>query len=68
LHLEIAPDATTYRVSAGEPMSIRHFGEPVELTSGADVTMPTPPLSDSGERPTQPKGREPRPFAEALAE
>ena len=68
LHLEIAPDATTYRVSAGEPMSIRHFGEAVELTSGTDVTMPTPALPDPGERPTQPKGREPRPFAEALAE
>ncbi len=66
LRVEIAPDATTYRISAGEPLTIRHFGEPLELMPEKDVIAPTPPLPDPGERPTQPKGREPRDFAAAF--
>ncbi|WP_308798872.1 glycoside hydrolase family 65 protein [Agromyces silvae] len=66
LRLEVRPDATTYRLSDGPPVTVHHFGEPVELEAGHPLTLPTPPLPDAGPRPTQPKHRAPRPFAEAL--
>ncbi|HCJ49079.1 MAG TPA: family 65 glycosyl hydrolase, partial [Microbacterium sp.] len=68
LRLEIAPDATTYRLSTGEPLTIRHFGKPLELVPDADVSAPTPPRGEAGARPTQPAGYEPRPFEVALGE
>jgi alpha,alpha-trehalose phosphorylase len=67
LRLDIGPDATTYRLSGdGPPLTVHHFGDPVELLAGHPLTLPTPPMPDPGPRPTQPKHRAPRPFAEAL--
>ncbi|WP_431806998.1 glycoside hydrolase family 65 protein [Microbacterium paraoxydans] len=60
LRVDIAPDATTYRLSAGEPVTVRHAGQPVELIPGEPVTFPTPaseaPLTPE---PAQPRWREP---------
>jgi alpha,alpha-trehalose phosphorylase len=66
LRLEVRADATTYRLSDGPPVTVHHFGDPVELEAGHPLTLATPPLPDPGPRPTQPKHRVPRPFAEAL--
>ncbi|MFS0868077.1 glycoside hydrolase family 65 protein [Microbacterium sp. 179-B 1A2 NHS] len=67
LRVEITPDAASYRITAGEPLTIHHFGEPLVLEPDTDVTVPTPPLADPEERPTQPPGREPRDFDAAFA-
>jgi alpha,alpha-trehalose phosphorylase len=68
LRLEIRPEATTYELHGGPPVMVHHFGDPVELLPGHPLTAPTPPLPDPGPRPTQPEGRAPRPFAEALGD
>jgi alpha,alpha-trehalose phosphorylase len=66
LRLDVRPDATTYRLSDGPRVTVHHFGEPVELEPGHPLTLPTPKLPDPGPRPSQPKHRAPRDFAEAL--
>lgn len=66
LRLDVRPDATSYRLSDGPPVTVHHFGEPVTLEPGHPLTLPTPPLPDPGPRPAQPKGRAPRDFADAL--
>jgi alpha,alpha-trehalose phosphorylase len=66
LRLDIRPEWTTYHLSDGPPVTVHHFGEPVELEAEHPLTLPTPPLPDPGPRPTQPKGRAPRDFADAL--
>ncbi|WP_394279370.1 glycoside hydrolase family 65 protein [Microbacterium sp.] len=67
LRVDVTPDATTYRISAGESLTIQHFGQEVVLAPDTAVTVPTPPLSDPGERPVQPRSREPRDFTQAFA-
>ncbi|MDR5699571.1 glycoside hydrolase family 65 protein [Agromyces aerolatus] len=66
LRLDVRPDATTYRLSDGPPVTVHHFGEPVELLAGHPLTCAAPPLPDPGPRPTQPRHRAPRDFADAL--
>lgn len=66
LRIDVRPEATTYRLSDGPPVTVHHFGEAVALEAGHPLTLATPPLPDPGPRPTQPKGRAPRDFADAL--
>lgn len=64
LRVRIRPDAATYEVRYGEPLTVVHHGE--ELEVGEEPVMaPIPPGTDRP-RPHQPHGREPRPRA-ALA-
>ncbi|MDQ2660632.1 MAG: hypothetical protein M3Y52_02025, partial [Actinomycetota bacterium] len=60
------PEATTYRLSAGPPLTLHHFDDAIELVAGEAHRATTPPLSDPGPRPAQPPGREPRDFAAAF--
>ncbi|WP_106816661.1 glycoside hydrolase family 65 protein [Microbacterium timonense] len=60
LRVDAAAEATTYTLSGGHPLCIRHFGEVVELEPGVPVQLATPPLPSPGETPTQPPGRSPR--------
>ncbi|GAA4064404.1 glycoside hydrolase family 65 protein [Agromyces indicus] len=66
LRVDASTDATTYTLVEGEPVTVRHFDEAVELEVHRPTTRATPPLPDPGPRPTQPKGRAPRPFGEAF--
>lgn len=60
LHVDIAPTETTYRLSAGEPVTIRHADEELVLHAGVPVSLPTPdrvePLTPA---PVPPRWREP---------
>ena len=66
LRVDISPSATTYRLSSGDPVTIRHFDEDVLLRPGDPVTVEIPPTVSPGPAPTQPRGRAPRSFEEAL--
>ena len=64
-HLRVAvrPEATSYRLSVGEPLTVLHFGTPTTLSGTDPVVCPTPPLPiprPVGSAPTQPAGRQPR--------
>jgi alpha,alpha-trehalose phosphorylase len=59
LTVEVEDDEATYTLVAGEPLEVRHYGDPVRLTRGAPVTRPVPPAPERT-RPSQPPGREPR--------
>ncbi|WP_149084808.1 MULTISPECIES: glycoside hydrolase family 65 protein [Microbacterium] len=60
LHVDITPAETTYRLSAGEPLTIRHAGDELVLHAGVPVRVPTParvePLTPA---PVPPRWREP---------
>ncbi len=60
LRVEVTPDATTYRIDAGPPLTIGHFDEVAVLVPGVPQTLATPELPDPGPAPSQPKGRAPR--------
>ncbi|WP_259461068.1 MULTISPECIES: glycoside hydrolase family 65 protein [unclassified Microbacterium] len=66
LRVDVTPAETTYRLSTGSPVTIRHFGEELVLEAGRPVVVDTPPLTPSGPRPTQPRGREPRSARDAF--
>ncbi|HEY6799990.1 MAG TPA: glycosyl hydrolase family 65 protein, partial [Agromyces sp.] len=66
LRLDVRPEETTYRLSAGPPLTLHHFDDAIELVAGEAHRAATPPLSDPGPRPAQPPGREPRDFAAAF--
>ena len=59
LHVEITPDATTYRLHDGEPLSVHHDGRPLTVTMAAPISAPNRP-TPTREAPTQPPGRAPR--------
>jgi len=59
LHVEITPDATTYRLHDGEPLSVHHDGRLLTVTMAAPISAPNRP-TPTREAPTQPRGREPR--------
>ena len=59
LHVEIAPDATTYRLHDGEPLSVQHDGRALTVTTVAPISAPNRP-TPTREAPTQPRGRAPR--------
>ena len=66
LRVDIAPTATTYRLMSGPALTVRHFGDELVLEAGSPTTAETPPALVVGEPPRQPRGREPRRFAEVF--
>jgi alpha,alpha-trehalose phosphorylase len=66
LRIDVTSDSTTYRLSSGSPLTIRHFDEELVLEPGREVTASTPPPLSPGPQPTQPRGREPRNAREAF--
>jgi alpha,alpha-trehalose phosphorylase len=59
LRIHVEPDQTSYTLSDGPALSIRHFDTPVLVESGAPLTLSTPPLADPGPPPSQPARRAP---------
>jgi alpha,alpha-trehalose phosphorylase len=59
LEVEVLRDEARYRLLQGEPLDIRHHGEPVRVESGEPVAHPIPPLEAPPAPPRQPPGREP---------
>jgi len=59
LRVEVTPATTTYRILDGEPLGIRHYGEPVTVTTGEAIVRPTRTTPDAGPL-AHPYGREPR--------
>ncbi|MGI8458217.1 MAG: glycoside hydrolase family 65 protein [Propionibacteriaceae bacterium] len=68
LRVDIAPDATTYRLHDGDPLRLLHDGAPVIVTTAQVVTRPNPATpsqqpatggASTGRAPTQPRGRAP---------
>jgi alpha,alpha-trehalose phosphorylase len=59
LHIEITPDATTYRLHDGEPLSVLHDGRLLTVTTAAPISAPNSP-TPTRVAPTQPPGRAPR--------
>ena len=52
------PGQAVYDLKDGEPITIAHYGEPVEVTSAEPAKMAIPPRPD-WPRPAQPPGRAP---------
>jgi alpha,alpha-trehalose phosphorylase len=48
----------TYRLLAGDPLDVTHYGEPVRLAVGSDVALDVPPPPRLGPI-RQPAGRAP---------
>jgi alpha,alpha-trehalose phosphorylase len=59
LRIEVEPTQATYTLLMGEPLHIRHHGEPLTLTADQPVQRPIPP-ADEVEPPSQPRGRAPQ--------
>ena len=59
VQVEVDDEAASYTLLSGEPLEVRHYGEPFRMSEGEPVTreVPAPP---ERERPSQPPGREPR--------
>ncbi len=67
LEVEITPAAATYRLQAGAPLEIEHWGEPLTVTCEAQTIRAIPPAPPVGPL-HQPAGRAPsrrRPSSEA---
>ena len=62
LRIEITPGITTYHLRDGQPLQIRHNGEPATVSTGTPLVLPThqPPHFPTADSPTQPHGRTPR--------
>jgi alpha,alpha-trehalose phosphorylase len=52
------PGLAHYELHEGEPITVVHYGEEVDVTPGEPVKLPIPPLPERP-RPRQPAGREP---------
>ncbi len=59
LGVEVRATEATYRLHAGSPLKVLHYGDDVTVSMKRAVTKPIPPLPDVGPRPTQPPGRAP---------
>jgi alpha,alpha-trehalose phosphorylase len=59
LRVEARRSGVSYTLLSGEPLEVRHYGEPIRLTRERPVTRPLPPTPERA-RPSQPPGREPR--------
>jgi alpha,alpha-trehalose phosphorylase len=59
LLVTVTPGRATYRVRSGDPLTVTHHGEPLDLGVGEDVTRRIPPAPER-RTPSQPPGREPR--------
>ncbi len=60
LHVEVTPEATTYRLENGDALEISHFGTPTAVDTKHPAVCPTPRTPAPQSRPSQPHGREPR--------
>jgi alpha,alpha-trehalose phosphorylase len=58
LCVSATPGQAQYELEDGEPITVVHYGEPVDVTPDAPVKVPIPPLPQRP-RPRQPYGREP---------
>ena len=58
LRVEIRPEGARYEVLAGEPIELRHHGEPVLVAPGSPETRALPPVPEPG-RVEQPPRRSP---------
>ncbi len=58
LRVEIADAQATYTLIDGEPLQIRHYGEPLTISRGTPQTRPIKPPTALPE-PAQPPGRRP---------
>ncbi|MEW6476019.1 MAG: glycosyl hydrolase family 65 protein [Actinomycetota bacterium] len=52
------PGQALYELHEGDPITVRHYGQPVDLTTDEPVKLPVPPLPRRP-RPQQPRGRAP---------
>ena len=59
LKVEVQDDQASYTLLAGEPLEVKHYGEPLRLSVDNPVSRPVPAPPER-ERPSQPPGREPR--------
>jgi alpha,alpha-trehalose phosphorylase len=59
LHVEITDSQTAYILVEGEPLDIRHFGQPLTVSGKSPQTRPTPAVI-TRPAPEQPPGRVPR--------
>jgi alpha,alpha-trehalose phosphorylase len=59
LHVEITDSQTAYILVEGEPLAIRHFGQPLTVSGKSPQTRPTPAVI-TRPAPEQPPGRVPR--------
>ncbi len=61
VRVEVTPETTSYRLTAGDPLEILHFGERATLSQDEPVVRPTSPSDMPAPRvaPVQPVGREP---------
>ncbi|GAC1398223.1 MAG: glycosyl hydrolase family 65 protein [Ktedonobacteraceae bacterium] len=60
LRIEVSAKEVTYRLLAGSPLKVRHYGEEILLPLDGAITRPIPDIK-VGPRPTQPPGRAPLP-------
>ena len=58
LCVNATPGEARYELQEGEPITVLHYGQPVELSADAPAKLAIPPLPKRP-RPTQPAGREP---------
>jgi alpha,alpha-trehalose phosphorylase len=65
LRVTVTSDEARYELLDGEPLGITHYGDHV-LLAGQPVTLAVEPIPVSL-RPAQPPGREPAPYAAAIA-
>ncbi|MDF2558654.1 MAG: family 65 glycosyl hydrolase [Microbacterium sp.] len=68
LRVDVTPTTATYSLKGGPPVTVGHFDDAVELEAGRPVALEIPEAPDVGARPSQPRGREPRPAAEAFGQ
>jgi alpha,alpha-trehalose phosphorylase len=59
IRVDVRPDNASYQILEGDPLTIRHHEEAVEV-GGDPVSRPVTPIPPP-ESPTQPPGRAPRP-------
>jgi len=59
LTVEVGHESASYALRAGEPLEIRHHGEPASVGTDGPIRLRIPPAPDR-KRPAQPPGRPPR--------
>ncbi|MEU6773201.1 glycoside hydrolase family 65 protein [Streptomyces sp. NPDC046759] len=58
LKVDVGPSHARYTLGEGEPLTVLHHGDPIDLTTDAPVDRPIPPAPNRPE-PQQPPGRRP---------
>ncbi|MGW9158215.1 glycoside hydrolase family 65 protein [Microbacterium sp. NPDC055665] len=66
LRVDVTANTATYLLKDGPSVTVGHFDDRVDLRAGDPVTLEIPEATSAGPRPSQPRGREPRPAAEAF--